>query len=260
MNERVKRNLDDLNPATFNPGADAATPGLEVAFLCNFPRSVVGEYQDDPLMMSILRAKAEGSINELSAARIIEAISVRWDSSYRNPMRDYIETRWPRAIDFFQAVIERLRHLETYQPAAGDFAIEALQDAFAGLMYDKYAWGKTGLPTKGEVREMAKSLLERQNRVIKSGWTKLLQTSGLGWLPEGAAGRPSKADMDENEKASREAHAILTQAIQDVHNGDAIRVRDALRAYLGGKTEYQRSERDRLSAPAENDQDDGVLE
>jgi hypothetical protein len=112
----------------------------------------------------------------------------------------------------FKEFAERLEYLETARTStSGDFAVDALQDAFMGLTSGQCHWGKKGFPTKGEVTQMAKaSLAESGNKVRKSGWTKLLQKARLGWLPEGEAGRPSKADMDENAKASREIRAIIT--------------------------------------------------
>jgi hypothetical protein len=118
-----------------------------------------------------------------------------------------------------------------------------------------------GFPTKGEVTQIAKaSLAESGKNARKAGWTNLLREAHLDWLPEGEAGRPSKADMDETAKAERECRAIFTQAKKTYYHDDPIRFRDALRSAWGGKTEYQRSEQDRLSSPIENKQDDEVLE
>jgi hypothetical protein len=211
-----------------------------------FPRSIAGKYQNDPLMGSILRAKGEGSINELSATRIISAISGRWDSSYPTPMRDYLDTRWPRAIDFFQAVIERLRYLETREPTAGDYAVEAIQDAFVGLMYGKYDWGKKGNPTKGEVTKMAKAILKRQGKSKKSGWTELLRTADLDWLPEGAAGRPSSLEVDQNLKAKQEFLSKQTQYVNDVLGGDWSLLNHKAGHVFGGKHLAQQHETERL--------------
>ena len=91
----------------------------------------------------------------------------------------------------------------------------------------------------------------------RAGWTALLREAHLGWLPKGKSGRPpSKADLDENVKAERECRAILTQMKKALYYGDdPIELRDALRSAWGGKTEYLRSERDRLSSPPENELD-----
>lgn len=220
----------------------------EVAIRAMFPRSIAGPYQTDALMRRLFLA------NDRRPIRTV--LSSKADFGKGLPSTIEIAKAASRVLEasgstFFLEVGKHLKHLETYEPTAADFAVEALQDAFVGLMQSKYGWGKKGRPTLGEVSGMAKALLEKEERQVrKSGWTELLKTAGLGWLPKGAAGRPSKAELDENEKAFRECHTILTQAIndKDIYGGNAIRARDVLRSW-SGKAEYKRSKRDGLSAP-----------
>jgi hypothetical protein len=151
--------------------------------------------------------------------------------------------------ELFGAIAEGYRHLESYKPKPRDYAIEALQDAFVGLMRSKYAWGKKGVPVIGETIEMAKSRLQDQGKKAdfsKSSWSLFLPEALLAWLQRGQAGRPSKASLDESLKAVREYKSLCTQAMNEVYGGDAKRARDALRAAFGSRAEYHRSEKDRL--------------
>jgi hypothetical protein len=166
------------------------------------------------------------------------------------------------------ALAEGFRYLENYKPRPRDYAIEALQDAFVGLMRSKYDWGKKGVPVRGEIIQMARSRLQDQGKKAdfsKSSWSLFLKEAFvvppfqgkrgrlprscealLAWLPKGQAGRPSNANLDENVKAVREYKSLCTQAIKDFYRGDAKRALDALKAAVGNRAEYYRSEKDRL--------------
>jgi hypothetical protein len=214
------------------------------------PRSIAGKYQWDPMMTVILYTMAdlEKGIKNISFEEFITALSKSLEGAGHEGIISV----------YFKAFAERLRFLETPRtPTRGDFAVDAIQEAFMGLTSSKYHWGKKGFPTKGEVTQMAKaSLAEAGRKVRKSGWTELLREAHLDWLPKGDAGRPSKADMDANAKAAREIRAIITQAEKEIFNGDSIRFRDNLRTAFGAKTEYQRSEQDRLNSLPKSEFDD----
>ena len=277
MNKKVrKQQIAARTDAERTEGLREVDPRiLEIGFHAVFaPRSIAGKYQWDSLMTVILftMENLEKGIKTISFEEFITAFSKSLDGAPHphllllRPGAQKLMLR-PGKVDqshegrlsvSFKALVERLEYLETpHTQTAGDFAVDALQDAFMGLTSSKYHWGKKGFPTKGEVREMAKaSLTESGRNVRKSGWTELLREARLDWLPEGDAGRPSKADMDANAKAAREIRAIITQAEKDIYKGNSIRFRDNLRAALGGKTEYQRSEQDRLNSPPENEPGD----
>jgi hypothetical protein len=125
--------------------------------------------------------------------------------------------------------------------------VEALQNAFVGLMQSKYGWGKKGLPTLGEVSGMAKVLLEKEERPVrKSGWTELLKTAGLGWLPKGAAGRPSKREVDKNVKAKQEFLSKQTQFVNEELGGDWSRLNEKAAYVFGGEQLVIDAEMERL--------------
>jgi len=267
-----------------------------IAVRAEFPRSIAGARQDDQLLRriyfctrqccedsNIARLKiveaaiAESKYEEITVSKLAfnketeERVTGEQGGNYVLEFlymaREFCrllnlgEPFRPKAdSEFFSRVAECLNYLETYKPSLGDYAVEALQNAFVGLMQSKYDWGKKAVPTKGEVREMAKAHLEEQGTSKKSGWTNLLREAGLDWLPAGQAGRPSKVDIDENVKAGREYRALCTQAVNDFYGGDIIRARDSLKAAYGGKSEYQRSERDRLASSSEHDPENGALE
>jgi hypothetical protein len=215
--ERAERlPLDDVDPRI-----------LDIAFHAVFaPRSIAGKYQWDGLMYVILNTMAdlEKGIKKISFEEFIAAFSKSFEG--------VTSENEGRLSVYFKEFAERLEYLENPRtPTNGDIAVDALQDAFMGLTSGQYGWGKKGFPTKGEVTQMAKtSLMNSGRNVRKAGWTALLREAHLGWLPKGEAGRPSKAEVDENAKAARECHTILTQAINDnnIYGGNAIRLRDAL--------------------------------
>ena len=240
--ESIKESIKELKAAVEAMEEFDKAPGSNVAFLRLFPRSAVGKYQGDSLMRSMVCVKAGGGLELLSAIEVIKAISADWDLF--GP--DRFGSPGPRASDFFQAVLTRLKYLETYRPKAGDYAVDALQDAFVGLMYGKYDWGKIGTPTKGEVIEMAKAILKSQEKSKKSGWTELLRTAGLGWLPEGAAGRPSSFEVDRNLKDKQEFLSKLTQHVNEVLGGKWSRLNDKAGYVFGGKQLTQQHETERL--------------
>ncbi len=252
--DRMKRHFDELDASIEALHRDPG-PGSPVAIRSLFPRSIVGKYQDDPIMRSILMAARGRPFSELSQVETIELIG---DLTSRVPERlgalrsfvhRYFEAFSPSASEFFQLVAERLRHLETYRPMAGDFAVEELQNAFVGFVRWEHTRDESGIPTKGDVMEMAKERLrewEKKADFSKGYWSELLQTAGLDWLPAGRAGRPSKAELDENVKADREYKAFCTLAIKEFHGGDPKRARDFIKAAFGNRAEYRRAEQERL--------------
>ena len=258
---------DDLNKAL--PWLSATRQEARVtAVRAWFPRSRFGDKQDARLLRAIYcviqrRANA-ADFHEIvdAAARCCQSPE---DQPYFSQLEGAPKGTWfwialelfkllmpgepflPKTeSEFFSRIAEALKHFETYKPTTGDFAVEALQNAFVGLTQSKYAWGKKGLPTKGEVIAMAKEHLERDGKSKGSGWTEMLEKAGLKWLPKGKAGRPTKQEVDENVKAEREYKALCTRAIRDFYNGDPQSARDVLKAAYGNRAEYRRSENDRL--------------
>ncbi|MBV9107354.1 MAG: hypothetical protein JO313_15160 [Verrucomicrobia bacterium] len=206
--------------------------------------------------MPFTKATSTKIIELISLLTVSESFSTQ-TNSITAVFHNFLEHFRPGASEFFQDLAERLKHLETYRPTAGDFAVEAIQKVFLALMHFKYRWGKNGEPTKGEVIEMAKAVLAKSGRKVRqSGWTGLLRDAGLGWLKAGAAGRPSKAELDENAKAEREYKSLWAKAVRDFYGGDIIRARDLLKAAFGSKQEYQRSERARLALSSESGPED----
>jgi hypothetical protein len=242
---RIKAPCDKLEAAI-----DGVSP---IVWRSLFPRSIVGKYQDDPVMRSILMAGGRRPLSQLSQIEIVELIgemtaplSKRLGKfSALSFVHSYFESFSGSASEFFKQIAERLKHLETYQPTARDFALEELQNAYVGLARPGY-W-----PTKGEVIEMAKARLrghKKKNNFSKTYWSELLKAAELNdELPEGKAGRPSKTSLDENVKAERECKAILTQTVRE-DGGDWINYRDRMKAALGNKAEFRRGEQDRLRA------------
>jgi len=238
-----------------------------VAVRACFRRSVLGVMQDDLVLRAIYGAKSDPKNPNPGFHKILEA-AVRCYTSSNNQQNisqlegaptgtlpwlafelykcaDSGELFEPKTeSEFFQGIAERLRRLETYKPTVGDFAVEAIQNAFVGLMQSKYAWGTKGLPTRGEVEQMAKSLLARDGKEKKSGWTDLRRIAGLDFLPEGRAGRPSKGEVDENRKAKQEALAIITKLC----GGNWPKFRDAVKSASAGKKLFLRDERERLAS------------
>jgi hypothetical protein len=267
------------------PWIDAKPEARLVAYCATFPRSIAGNRQDDQLLRKIYHTWQHYRHDvQLARLQIVEMVSsqvaLKEDSnieglggdehpgSLSSPASELAKlvselARLSRGqsfqpktdAEFFSRIAEDLNYLDTYKPTAGDHAVEALQDAFVGLMKSKYAWGKKGLPTKGEVTAMAKARLEQLGKKFdfsKAYWSELLQMAGFGdWLPAGRAGRPSRASLDENVKAEREYKSLCTQAIKDFHGGDIIRARDFLKAAFRSKSEYQRSEQERFPGPAQ---------
>jgi hypothetical protein len=151
--------------------------------------------------------------------------------------------------EFFGAITEVFRHLESYKATPGDYAIQALQNAFVGLMQNNYAWGKGGLPTKSEVTTMAKKFLEKEQKPApKGGWTKLRSDARLGFLPSKRAGRPpSERKVDEILKAKQEALSNTTKLVNEQWGGDWQRLNDIIKIARGGKKSALQSELDRLN-------------
>jgi hypothetical protein len=248
------------------PWCDAPPEARKVALLADFPRSIAGKHQDDYLSWAICRAVRDNPDSDNLTVEIVKVASGIWkrdpeayqaldiDSSthsqgYLDVLARIREThgllkgRVPETFsDFFDQLAERLRYFETNKAAAGDFAIEALQDAFVWLMQNKKSWGKKGLPTKRLVKAMAQTLLKQDKRrsdFSKAYWSDLFKTAQLDWLPQGVAGRPSKRELDETQKAKQEALTAITQQVNARYDGSWQRFRDALKPASGGKKTYQ---------------------
>jgi hypothetical protein len=112
-------------------------------------------------------------------------------------------------------------------------------------MGSKYDWSKERLPTKGEVRAMAKRLLKRQKKAVKSGWTEHLRKAGLDWLPEGRAGRPTKTEVDKVGAAKKSALTKITKFVNKVCGGDWGSI-DATLGKAFGKNAAMEAEQERL--------------
>jgi hypothetical protein len=150
--------------------------------------------------------------------------------------------------EFFSAIAKCLNYLKNPKPTLGNYAVEALQNAFLVQMKIKYEWGKKGYPTKGEVRNLAKALLEESGRnVPKSGWTKFRQNAGLDWLEPGKGGRPQRWEVGEIRKVEQEIDSIITKQIETHYGGDPSRFLDALKASHGGKKLSLQNEAERLT-------------
>jgi hypothetical protein len=245
------------------------------AWCAIFPRSKFGKRQDDQLLRVIAVVKRDGPLTSAGFTEIARAVvdqvlvyqqtevelknmvsemvSGTERSEYLRLLTRYWELRYRPQIDYpksysalYQAIADGLKYLETYRPTQSDFAIQALQEAFIGLMQSKYDWTKNGLPTMSEVTEMAKAQLERVGRST-TGWPKKRRLAGLGWLPRGHAGRPKKRELDANLKAKQEALSIISQQV----DFDWTQVRDRLKAASGGKKLYERAEIERLKKNGE---------
>jgi hypothetical protein len=244
-----------------------------VAWRAIFPRSKFGKRQDDQLLRAIAFVKRDGPLTrpdfieiasvavdqvlvyqqtETELKKMISEMVSGPESEYLQLATRYWELLYRPEIDYpksynalFQAIADGLKYLESYKPTIADFAIQALQEAFVGLMHYKYDWSKKGLPTLGEVTEMAKPHLERVGRSI-TGWPKIRRHAGLGFLPQGRAGRPTKRELDANLKAKQEALSIITQQVEIAHAGDWTQLLDPLKAASGGKKLLERQEIERL--------------
>jgi hypothetical protein len=252
------------------PWFDAKPEARRVAYLATFPRSISGKLQNDMLARVLEFARRDLPVSGTARIEITKRASIVLtppDPSLYDELEDpAVEIPFARMVaefsrlvrlsevaqpkthdEFFKAVADRLQRLKTYQPTLEDFAVEALQNAFVGLMQSKYGWGKKGLlPTKGEVTEMAKEILARQQKEKKSGWTELLRDAGLDFLPKGRAGRPQKRQVDENLRAKQDALSIITRLVNTVHRGDWVRFRDILKSAFGGKELFAQQEIERI--------------
>jgi hypothetical protein len=249
------------------PWLEAPEKVHRVVFRASFPRSVCGKYQDDnlarvlafanrdtpltePQLVEITRRafsvlsppdisrREESLAKEIPLAPIVAALHRLGREGVADAPRTYSE--------FFANVATRLEHLETYRPLASDFAIQALQEAFVGLMERKYDWGKKRFPTKGEVTEMTKAQLERAGNSIKSGWTKMLKEAGLEWLQPGAAGQPKKREVDDNLKAKKVFLDKLTKYVNEQLQGNWVAMLWEAKPVFGGKPLYRQEEQNRL--------------
>jgi hypothetical protein len=249
------------------PWLEASEKVRRIVFRASFPRSISGKYQDDNLARVLAFAKKGTPLTESQLVEITRrAFSVlsapdisRHEESLAKeiPLAPIVAAFYrlgresvadaPRTYsEFFANVATRLKHLETYRPLASDFAIQALQEAFVGLMEHKYDWGKKRFPTKGEVIEMAKAQLERTGSSIKSGWTKMLKEAGLEWLQPGAAGQPKKREVDENLKAKKVFLDKLTKYVNDQLQGNWVAMLWEVGHVFGGKPLYRQEEQSRL--------------
>src|SRR5260221_1135389 len=250
-----------------------------VAVRASFPRSIAGSRQDDSLLRLIYFTKQRYP-DATARLKITETVIEYLDGEFKQAGRtvskedeetfarvpggnDILEFRDRAAelyrvvnlgerfqpktdAEFFKRIAGDLEYLDDHKPTAGDYAVEALQNAFIGKMQSKYEWGKKGLPTKGEVEQMAKAQLARVGRENKSGWTDLRRTGGLAFLPEGRAGRPTKREVDENAKAKQEFLSKQTQYVNEVLGGDWSLLNDKAGYVFGGKPLTQQAESDRL--------------
>jgi hypothetical protein len=238
-----------------------------VAVRACFPRSVFGKRQDDLVLRAIFAVKFDATSGKLVAKNpgfheILKAAlrcytspknqraisqlegapigSLPWLAFELYKCADYGDLFAPKTdAEFFSRIAVDLNYLDNQKPTLGDFAVEALQNAFVGLMQSKYDWGKKGLPTKGDVIAMAKEHLARSRKSKKSGWTKMLKDAGLTWLPEGRAGRPSKREVDENVKAKQEFLSKQTQYVNETLDGDWSRLNERAGHVFRGKQLYQ---------------------
>jgi len=243
-----------------------------VAFRAGFPRSKAGVGQNDQLLRVIYCSGQSYQDTDLARLKIVETVSgFLWPREELNleelkghlpeDLRDLFymgselnrltkprEAYQPKTdSEFFSAIAMRLEHLENFKPTIGDYAVEALQNAFVGLMEGKYEWGKKGLPTKGEVREMAKAHLESQGKSWKGAWTGLLGTAGLGFLPAGKAGRPPKPEIDRNIKDKQEFLSKQTKFVNAFLGGNWQKLLDQAGHVFGGKKLFQPYEAERVS-------------
>jgi hypothetical protein len=223
-------------------------PGFTSAIRSLFPRSIAGKFQDDPIMRSILTVTRVTRARPFSKLSCVETIELIGKLISRPPsqmvlglgfVRRYFESFSPSASEFFRLVAERLEYLDTYRPTDRDFAIEALQDSFVGFVGS----GNNDLPAIGDVIAMAKARLklEGKKNFAKSSWSDFLKESGLPKLEPRRPGRP-KQSLDENQKAEREAKAILTQAVNQRFDGDWTKMTPKMRAAWGTEADVLESE------------------
>lgn len=250
-----------------------ATPeqARSVAVCAVYPRSRLGARQADWLLRAVYAIQQRCPDINSAAREIIEMVTARYEPVILDEWITYapegsffwLVGRLCKSLGFdgsfqpkngselFAAIAERFAYLESYKPTAGDYAIEALQGAFVGQMQSAYAWGKKGLPTKGDAIEMAKARLQERKKksdFAKSCWSELLKAAQLDWLPAGQAGRPSKAMLDENKKAERRCKAILTRAVNEQFNGNWVRMVSSMETAYGNSAERRRIEEERLRA------------
>jgi hypothetical protein len=237
-----------------------------VAARAVYPRSKFGDNQDDRFFRAIYFSIQPGrgaalDFHEIVNAGLRQTVpdevsqneaapegSFFWavDEVYKlaYPGEPFIPSTFS---EFFDRIAKTLKHFETYKPTVGDFAVEALQSAFVGLMEHKYAWHKNDLPTKGEVIAMAKEHLERKGKTKSSGWTAMLEKAGLDWLPSGQAGRPSKGNVDKNLKAKQEFLSKQTKYVNETTGGDWRKLLEQTRHVFGGKIDALEHEEQRLN-------------
>jgi hypothetical protein len=244
----------------------------EVSITAGFRRSLAGSRQNEWLLRLIYCAHEHYKDEpNLARTKIFEAArdyfsptGIREGCSELNQfphghlfdatkrLHDFLDRRSPSprsTIEFFEAIADCLEYIESFRPALRDFAIETLQNAFVGLMQSKCGWETKGLPTKGEVIAMAKAHLERhQYEVPRSGWTGMLKDGGLDFLPAGKAGRPSKAEVDENLKAKQEVLSIITRMVNERDNGDWNAMLSRVKPSCGAKKAVLQSEQARLDS------------
>jgi hypothetical protein len=240
----------------------------KVAVCAIYPRSRLGARQADWLLRAIYDSQQRSPDINSAAREIIEIVTAPYDPMIADEWIKYAPKEslfWlicslHKSLGFegsfqpktgrelFAAIAERFAYLESYKPTAGDYAIEALQDAFVGLMQKNYAWGKKGLPTKGEVTKMAKELFDKgQKPKPKGGWTKLREDAGLGFLRPGQAGRPTRKEVDETIRAKQSALSTTTKFVNKEFGGDWNRWDVIMKMALGGEKLALQSEQERLN-------------
>ena len=230
-----------------------------------FPRSICGQYQDDPIVRAILTTAPNKQISKLSHTEVVELVSkittpVKQRNFATRPclVNAYFETFVnSNPSDFIGLIAHRLKFLESHRPTDRDFAIEELQNACVGL------WGlplTPGLyppipspnwpPTKKTVTTIAEQRLRRRGRRAdfnKSSWSGFLKKADrYNELIEGKAGRPQS--VNENMKAARELKALITKHVNKTYRGDFKRALEVLKPAIGTRADSLREERERLRA------------
>ena len=124
-------------------------PVADVAFRALYsPRSMAGKYQWDPLMFLILYiisvAKEQEGTNNISFIRFITTFS----KEFAHKADEDPGVITGKLSYQFQRVADRLAYLETHQPTNSDFAVDALQEAFCGLIHSYHGGVKRAFQPK----------------------------------------------------------------------------------------------------------------
>jgi hypothetical protein len=236
-----------------------------------FHRSIVGKYQNDPIMRTMLWPATNRKFSDLTRIEVVELVR-RITSPRSRPKHigsgycladDYFEAyKNSEPSEFYTLIAERLKHLETYHPTPGDFVIEELQNACIGfwrMHFGSMVWvpQTDWPPTKGVVIALAQDRLRKKNRKVdfsKTSWSRFLKEADLDKeLIAGKAGR--RQSLAENMKIERELKAMMTKALNTIvktHGGDRRRALEVLKAAFGSSAEVRRSEKERLKNLPQN--------